>query len=327
MIFSLPSTTSRDISKALVSIRDTGSQVMTGRVLTLIIVASTEDNTTELIELATDATREHPARVLMVLPDESEEDGNLDAEIRIGGDAGASEIVVMRVRGELASHVDSLVTPLLLPDTPIVAWWPSQAPEIPAEDPIGQIAQRRITDSFFDPRDDAIFARRSSYAPGDSDLAWSRLTTWRGVVASALDRPPYHEIVGVEITGPQESPSVELAGGWLADRLGLKAMRHSEAFARLASPVFKLVLHRKDADPVVIEAVDRRTMRVSVPGSADALVAASRRSIADCLAEELRHLDPDRAYGQALRGLSRVHPAESSADNAGATAESTSGTD
>ncbi|WP_151548616.1 MULTISPECIES: glucose-6-phosphate dehydrogenase assembly protein OpcA [Corynebacterium] len=318
MIFSLPSTTSRDISKALVSIRDTGSQVMTGRVLTLIIVASTEDNTTELIELATDATREHPARVLMVLPEPTEGEDNLNAEIRIGGDAGASEIVVMRVRGELASHIDSLVTPLLLPDTPIVAWWPSRAPEIPAEDPIGKIAQRRITDSFFDPREDAICVRRSNYAPGDSDLAWSRLTTWRGVVASALDRPPHHEIVGVEITGPQESPSVELAGGWLADRLGLTVARHSVAFARLASPVFTLVLHRKDAEPVVVEAVDRRTMRVSVPGSTDALVAASRRSIADCLAEELRHLDPDRAYGQALRGISRVHPADEPAATAGA---------
>jgi len=29
----------------------------------------------------------------------------------------------------------------------VVAWWPNEAPAVPAQDPIGQLAQRRITDA------------------------------------------------------------------------------------------------------------------------------------------------------------------------------------
>ena len=30
--------------------------------------------------------------------------------------------------GELIEHVDSVVTPLLVPDTPVVIWWPGSHP-------------------------------------------------------------------------------------------------------------------------------------------------------------------------------------------------------
>ena len=62
-------------------------------------------------------------------------------------DAGAGEIVVLRLHGELADHASSVVLPFLLPDTPVVAWWPAGAPRCPAQDPLGQLAIRRITDA------------------------------------------------------------------------------------------------------------------------------------------------------------------------------------
>ena len=71
----------------------------------------------------------------------------LDAQIRVGGDAGASEVIVLRLYGQLADEGASCVVPLLLPDTPVVAWWPVEAPAVPAKDPIGELANRRITDS------------------------------------------------------------------------------------------------------------------------------------------------------------------------------------
>lgn len=332
MIISLPRTSSRAIAEALVGIRDTGAQVMTGRVLTLIVVASPADSADELIRIATDATREHPARVLMVLPDHQDSPGdnreidgsgassvaidgaraggasNVDADIRIGGDAGASEIVVMTVRGELSEHIDALVTPLLLPDTPIVAWWPSAAPANPSCDAIGRIAQRRITDTLRHPGSLSIASRRDSYAPGDTDVAWARLTPWRGVVASVLDRVPFVPVVGARVSGPALSPAVDLAGGWLADRLDLQVFRATAPDTPLASPVVRVELDRADGSTIVVAAVDEHTLWVSVPGHADALVAASQRSIADCLAEELRHLDPDHAYAGALRNVDRVLP-------------------
>ena len=39
--------------------------------------------------------------------------------------------------------------PFLLPDTPVVAWWPDDAPAVPAQDPLGQLAIRRITDATY----------------------------------------------------------------------------------------------------------------------------------------------------------------------------------
>ncbi len=98
----------------------------------------------------------------------------------LSGDTGASEIVVLRLSGPLAGHLSSVVVPFLLPDIPVVAWWPDIAPAVPAQDPLGQLAIRRITDATnsTDPLA-AIKSRLSGYTPGDTDLAWSRITYWR----------------------------------------------------------------------------------------------------------------------------------------------------
>ena len=151
MIVDLPDTTTSGISKALVRIREEGGAVALGRVLTLII-ASTMGHEEEAIEAANDASREHPMRVIVVSTQALDDTGlattpRIDAEIRVGGDAGASEVIVLRAYGEAASDPESLVTGLLLPDAPVVAWWPGIAPAVPAESPLGRIAYRRITDA------------------------------------------------------------------------------------------------------------------------------------------------------------------------------------
>ena len=54
---------------------------------------------------------------------------------------------MLRLSGPLAGHADSVVIPFLLPDIPVVAWWPDVAPAVPAQDPLGKLAIRRITDA------------------------------------------------------------------------------------------------------------------------------------------------------------------------------------
>jgi glucose-6-phosphate dehydrogenase assembly protein OpcA len=119
----------------------------------------------------------------------------LDAQIRLGGDAGASEVVVLRLYGPLAGHGQSVVTPLLLPDSPIVAWWPGEAPATCAR-PDRPMAQRRITDSRAEAHRPATACAGwpTTYQPGDTDLAWTRVTLWRGLLAAALDGPPYEPV-------------------------------------------------------------------------------------------------------------------------------------
>lgn len=314
MIISLPATTTRAISRQLSEMRESGGQVTTGRVLSLIVVLSVTDDVETAISTAIEASREHPARVLVMITDDTpDQPDSFNAEIRVGGDAGAAEVIVMWIGGQATGHLESIATPLLLPDTPIVAWWPCRAPDFPAETGIGRIATRRITDSQSDMTDDSITIRRSGYSPGDTDLAWARLTSWRGVLASIFDLPPAEPVTRVTIYGPSKCASVDLAGGWLADRLGIGVRRVDtgetapalDARGHLAPPVTKIVLERSEST-VELEVVDATTSVQRISGREELAVALSARSDVDCLSEELRHLDPDVAYAKALRGLSRL---------------------
>ncbi|BDH57907.1 hypothetical protein MTP03_28460 [Tsukamurella sp. PLM1] len=151
MILDLPDTSTQDVSKQLVRLRETGGAVTLGRVLTLIVSADEGEPTESAIEATNAASREHPCRVIVLARGSRAEPTRLDAQIRVGGDAGASEVVVLRLYGELADHGASVVVPFLLPDTPVVAWWPGAAPVEPAADKVGRLASRRITDSMTSP--------------------------------------------------------------------------------------------------------------------------------------------------------------------------------
>src|SRR3954469_13847347 len=174
MIVDLPATTTSKVSKALVKIREEGGAVALGRVLTLVIAARLGAEE-EAIEAANDASREHPMRVIVVSrPAATDLPPRLDAQIRVGGDAGASEVVMLRAFGEAGADEESLITGLLLPDAPVVAWWPGEAPDVVGESPIGRIAQRRITDASMQPDPQAALLHLAhTYRPGDSDFAWT----------------------------------------------------------------------------------------------------------------------------------------------------------
>ena len=180
MIIDLPSTTTSALNKKLVEIREQGGQVALGRVLTLVIVADDDAKLEEAIEAANGASREHPSRVIVVAKGARTAAPRIDGQIRVGGDAGASEVIVLRLYGPLATQGQSAVVPLLLPDAPIVTWWPGAGPKDPDKDPLGELAQRRITDSAAEKNPvKALTTRAKAYTEGDTDLAWTRLTHWR----------------------------------------------------------------------------------------------------------------------------------------------------
>ncbi len=108
--------------------------------------------------------------------------------------------------------------PFLLPDTPVVAWWPDVAPDVPADDPFGQLAIRRITDATngTDPLA-AIKGRLQGYTAGDTDLAWSRITYWRALLTSAVDQPPHEPITSALVSGLKTNRrSTSSRAGWPA---------------------------------------------------------------------------------------------------------------
>ena len=303
MIIDLPDTTTNAVTKALVRLRDEGGAVALGRVLTLIIDAEAGD-AEAAIEAANDASREHPCRILVLARDNERRTAKLDAQIRVGGDAGASEVIVLTASGEMLEHSDTLVIPLLLPDAPIVAWWPNEMPDTPSEHPIGRMAQRRITDTLncADPLA-RLRTLRDGHAAGDTDLAWTRSTVWRGLLAAALDQPPFEPVTRVEVSGHETHPSVVLLAAWLAT-----ALRCPVDIVRLkdVQGITKVVLNRTSG-PVVIDRPDGRRAVLRQPGQPVRHTGMPMRELKECLSEELRRLDPDEVYGEVLHdGLTRI---------------------
>jgi len=303
MIVDLPDTTTREVNRTLVRIREEGGAITLGRVLTLVIDADGGDPE-EAIEAANDASREHPCRVIVLVPNTRRRTSRLDAEIRVGGDAGASEVVVLRPSGQLAHHGDTLVTPLLLSDAPIVTWWPYEVPKDPAQDCIGAMSARRITDTTHCANPDAALRRlRATHVPGDTDLAWTRLTRWRGLLAAALDQPPYEPVDAVVVAGEKTHPSLNLLAGWLA--LALRAP--VRVVRELGVEGITEVRLERASGPVVLSRPDGKRATLDQPGQPSRKFAMPLRSLRECLSEELRRLDADEVYGEVLtKGLALI---------------------
>jgi glucose-6-phosphate dehydrogenase assembly protein OpcA len=303
MIVDLPGTTTAAVNKYLVKLRNDVGAMTLGRVLTLVIVVD-EAEADLAIETANDASRQHPCRIIAVISGRKTGTSRLDAQIRVGGDAGAGEVVVMRLSGALSGHGDSVLVPMLLPDSPVVVWWPSQAPLNVSESAIGKMAQRRITDAASAQDPWAEMKRRAeNYHAGDTDLAWTRITLWRGMLAAVLDQPPYEPVLAATVTGAGDSPSADLMAGWLALALQCPVTRKrgrdgtGMTSVRLTRPGGHIDLLRPDGAVATL----------SPPGQPVRRITLGRRTLAECLADELHRLDPDEIYAETLtRGLDMI---------------------
>jgi glucose-6-phosphate dehydrogenase assembly protein OpcA len=294
--FLMGTTTASEIAAQLTRLRHQVGAPAVGMVLTVVVVCD-ESHQYDAVRAASEASREHPARILAVIPREREEATRLDAEIRVG-ELTTGEVILLRLYGELTEHADSVLAPLLLTDIPVVVWWPGEGPEAPAKDPVGTFGQRRVTDarSAGDPVA-ALKSRIHGYSPGDTDLAWTRITPWRSLLAAAFDQP-----VGKVLDGYVEAepghPSAYLLAVWLSGKLDAP-IRVTES----KGPGLTAVRLRVKDGEVAIERHDSRTATLKRPGQPDRHVALARRPNSDLLAEELRRLDPDEVYEETIRGV------------------------
>ncbi len=300
----LENTNASKIAAALVDARRSAGSPAMGMVMTMVIVVREEDAEAALTA-ARDAAREHPSRRLGIIIGSTRGASRIDADIRAG--AGSSgERALIRLTGEVARHPESVVLPLLLPDSPVVVWWPTEAPANPAEDPIGRLGTRRITDAGEVPanRAKAMLVQCASYAPGNTDLAWTRITPWRALLAAALDQVDA-KVSAISVTAERISPSADLLGAWLADRLKAPVRR-----GRSNGPGITEVALTTRAGDIRISREDGRSATLSVPGQPDRPVALRRRAVPELLTEELRRLDPDDIYAATVRKLHRMSHAK-----------------
>lgn len=310
MIIALPGTTTAEISSALLRARRNAGSPAMGMVLTLLVVCDEKEYESAL-KAAMESGREHPARILLIVT-ASGRTASLDAELRIG-EGTPGEVVVLRMRGPLAAHPASVVRPLLLPDSPVVIWWPGKAPAQGADDELASLSVRRVTDAAAAKRPLAeLKARALDYQPGDTDLSWTRLTRWRALLAAALDQYPAR-ISGAIVEAERNSPSADLLAAWLQSCLKVKVARKITD-----GPGMTAVRMSTAAGDIAITRSDGLLASYTVPGQPERLVALKRRETTDLITEELRRMDDDDVYAHALLALQRYREGASPARTAAA---------
>jgi glucose-6-phosphate dehydrogenase assembly protein OpcA len=301
-------------------------------VLTLVAACVDDAGADQAGAVVAEIAGHHPARAIIVVarPDDG---GGITADLSLqcstarGSEQVCAEMVRLRVGGEPALHLLSVIVPLLLPDVPVVLWVVGAAPLRQALQPETlELCDQLIVDSAAHGDAAATLSgiaatleRRSSTAV--SDLAWTRTMPWREQLARAFDRADLRPFVSRVSQAVIESPGSAgagaealLAAGWLRSRLGerletltlrsrandgdgggggggLESIRlECRQGERRAS-----VVVRRDGGAVVAEADVDRT-RVILPGAAD-----RRDDTAALVGSVLEAQGPDPLYAAALR--------------------------
>jgi glucose-6-phosphate dehydrogenase assembly protein OpcA len=100
------------------------------------------------------------------------------------------------------------------------------------------------------------------------------------------------------VSGLKGEPSLDVLAGWLASRIPGPVTRAVGALkVELVRPSETVSLSRPQTG---VTATLSRTARP------DALLPLARREAKECLAEDLRRLDADEIYYEALQGIDKV---------------------
>ena len=177
-------------------------------------------------------------------------------------------------------------------------WWPVEAPENPAKDPLGALAQRRITDLYAVENpldvlgDPGPLLRARRHRP--------RLDPADPVALDARGGPgpgPRARSSPAAVEAEADNPAAELLARWLEARLKVRIDR-----VVTAGPVVTAVRLGTANGEIVIDRPEGPLATLSLPGQPSRTLALKVRTTSELIAEELRRLDADEMYAVALRG-------------------------
>lgn len=225
----------------------------------------------------------HPSRTILLVPEPDAATSGIDAEVALrrfdvsglSRDV-ATEVVLLRLRGERAIAPASIVSPLLVSDLPVFLRWRGEPPFGADElDQLVAIADRMVVDSREWRNVPRALVRLAPLAAQVrlSDVAWGRTEPWRRALAALW--PGIGSISELAVDGPK--PEAHLLAGWLRSRLGRE-----------------VVLRQSDAAELEAVAVD---------GVPVARPDAARPSPSDELSRELDVHGRDAVYEQALASV------------------------
>ncbi len=205
-------------------------------VLNLITVVSNEPELGKVSQVLDRLSVTNPSRTLILLAQHTREADKLEASVSAqdrteSGHRVTTERVILHAHGEPARHLASLATPLLIPDLPVILWWPGRPQfDNPLFDDLCELSDRLVvdTDEGFDDTDLTRLlevARRKKARAGIGDLNWARLMAWRHVAAQFFDMPGMlarlAHIHGVSIFHGHDGSTAQarLLGGWVRSRM------------------------------------------------------------------------------------------------------------
>ncbi|MHB8456457.1 MAG: glucose-6-phosphate dehydrogenase assembly protein OpcA, partial [Acidimicrobiales bacterium] len=186
-------------------------------------------------------------------------------------------------------------------------------------DPLGVLAGRRVTDCSLAPDPVAALAQRArDFAPGDTDLAWTRTTPWRSLLASAFDAVDSRP-VSARVDAEAGNASASLLAGWIGKRLAVETALWESSGPGITEVEVSLEEQRDEAGQgsIRLNRTDGHLATLTRTGLPERQLPLLRRSVGDLLAEELRRLDHDEVYAESLehatglQGLSLRSPRRS----------------
>ena len=102
----------------------------------------------------------------------------------------------------------------------------------------------------------------------------------------------------VLVSGLKDEPALDIMAGWLASRI--------DGQVRRAVGDLEVELVRASETVTLSRPQTGATATLSRTGRPAALVPLPRRETRECLAEDMRRLDADEIYEEALRGIDKV---------------------
>lgn len=246
-----------------------GPQTTRACVMTLVIPVAGERAANEITTVVSKLTDRFPNRAIVIdaVPNAAD---TMEAWVQAhcqmpttGSTQICCEQISIEARGSAVERTAGVVLPLLVPDVPVVVWWPRGSPtgaSVFAR--LAPLADRVLVDSatFEQPEQQLGELMRMFAQRAVSDLAWGRLTPWRELTAQFFDSPNtvgnLRELEQVQIhyrprpDGTLDRVQPLLFVGWLAAKLGWNAPTTAPATADAT-----FTLTRSDGAHVSIELV------------------------------------------------------------------------
>jgi hypothetical protein len=227
---------------------------------------------------------QHPSRTILLLPDADAGVDRIDASVAVesypvpGADRQVvTEVIELQLLGRRAKAPASIIEPLLISDLPVFLRWRGEPPwGAPELDQLVEIVDRLIVDSTeWDDLPHAYVKLAGLFErTAVSDIAWSRTSRWRSLLATLW--PEIGDVRRLRVRGTHAQAL--LLCGWLRARL--------------------------DRDDIDVEHVEAARLEgIELDGKAAPFPPGDPPKPSDVLSDELDRFTRDRIYEDAVRAI------------------------